>query len=406
MGMTWKRGIIAAAAGLALVGVIAWMVSPRPVPVETAQVQTGTLRETIDEEGKTRVRDRYTVSAPLAGTVARITLKPGDSVAVGALVTSIKPNLPTLLDARTERELAERVGAAEAKLQAAIAAVAKAEAARAQAEIDLKRAETLAARGTIAKAQLEKAQLEAQLRLREVDLAQAERRAAEHDVAVAKAALQRYRKGTEPGAARDAEDLDAFEVRSPISGRILKVHQESAATVALGAPLVDVADTGQLEIVAEILTVDAVRIPAAAATRITGWGGAETLLARVRHVEPAAFTKVSALGVEEQRVRVIIDLLSPPRQWSSLGDGFRVDVAIETYVREGAIKAPLGALFRDGAGWAVYAVVDGRARRRRVEVGRRSASETEILAGLAAGERVILYPTDRVGEGVKVSFAQ
>jgi len=400
--MTWKGGLIAAAAGLALVGFVAWMAAPRAVPVETAAVQTGTLRETVAEEAKTRVRDRYTVSAPLAGTVARIVLKPGDRVAADALVTSVKPNLPTLLDARTERELGERLGAAEAKLQAAAASVAKADAAREQSETDMKRAETLAARGTIAKARLEQAQLETQLRRREVDLAQAERRAAEHDVAVAKAALLRYRKGADPGAARDAEDLDAFEIRSPIAGRILKVHQESAATVALGAPLVDVADTGQLEIVAEILTVDAVRIPAAAAVEITGWGGAEALIGRVRLVEPAAFTKISALGVEEQRVRVIIDLLSPPQHWASLGDGFRVDVAVETYVREGAVKAPLGALFRDGDGWAAYAVVDGRARHRRVEVGRRSASEAEILKGLAAGERVVLYPTDRVGDGTRV----
>jgi HlyD family secretion protein len=401
--MTWKGGVAWAAAGLALAAFVAWIAAPRPVPVETGLVQAGTLRETVEEEAKTRVRDRYTVSAPLAGTVARIALKTGDRVAMGALVTSIKPNLPTLLDARTERELSERVGAAEAKLQAAAASVAKAEAARAQSETDLQRAETLAERGTIPKARLEQAQLETQLRRREVDLAQAERRAAEYDVAVAKAALQRYRKGTEPGAARDAEDIDAFEVRSPIAGSILKVHQESAATVPLGAPLVDVADTRQLEIVAEILTVDAVRIPAAAPVQIAGWGGAGSLLGRVRLVEPAGFTKVSALGVEEQRVRVIIDLLSPPEQWASLGDGFRVDVAVETYVREGAVKAPLGALFRDGAGWATYVVVDGRARHRRIEVGRRSASEAEILNGLTAGERVVLYPTDRVGDGTRVS---
>jgi len=401
--MNWKTGIVVAAGGVALIALVTWLAAPRPVPVETALVQRGTLLETVEDEGKTRVRDRYTVSAPLAGTVARIVLRPGDQVAAGALLTSVKPNLPTLLDARTERELGERLGAAEAKVRAAAASVAKAEAAREQSEADLKRAETLAARGTIAKARLEQAQLEAQLRRREVDLAQAERHAAEHDVAVAKAALQRYRKGTDSSAARDAEDLDAFEVRSPIAGRILKVHQESAATVPLGAPLLDVADTGELEIIADILTVDAVRIPGAAAVRITGWGGADALLGRVRRVEPAAFTKVSALGVDEQRVRVIIDLLSPPQQRASLGDGFRVDVAVETYVREDAIKVPLGALFRDGADWAAYVVVDGRARHRRVELGRRSGSEAEILKGLAAGERVVLYPTDRVGDGARVA---
>ncbi|MCW5772380.1 MAG: HlyD family efflux transporter periplasmic adaptor subunit [Rhodospirillaceae bacterium] len=401
--MAWKRALIPAAVALALGGIVWWVATPRPVPVETAAVVTGTLRETVEEEGKTRVRERYTISAPLAGTIARISLKQGDALDAGALVTSVKPNLPALHDARTLRELTERLGAAEAKVQAAIAGVAKAQAASAQAPIDLERAEALAARGNLAKAKLEQARLEALLRRREIDLAEAEKRAAEHDVEVAKAALQRYRRTAEGSPADSAEDVDAFDIRSPIAGRVLKVHQESAATVALGAPLIDVADTRQLEIVAEILTVDAVRIPAGAPVRITGWGGAKTLLGRVRLVEPAAFTKVSALGVEEQRVRVVIDFLSPPEEWASLGDAYRVDASVETYMREGAVLAPLGALFRDGANWSVFVVVDGRARHRRVEIGRRSGRETEILKGLVPGERVILYPTDRVGDGVAVS---
>ncbi len=402
--MSWKRSSAIALAGLASIGLAYWLAMPRPITAEIAVVSAGTLRETVDDEGKTRVRERYVVSAPLAGITERIVLKPGDLIQSGQLIVAIRPNLPALYDARTERELTGRLGAAEAKLQAANASFARALAARDQAEIDLRRAQTLFERGTIAAARREQAELEARLRQRELDLAKAEQHAAEHDVGVAKAALERLRRAPPSDSASEADAV--FEIRAPISGRVIKVNQESAAAVTLGAPLIELADTSDLEIIADLLTQDAVRVRPGAAVRVTGWGSPAPLQGRVRRVEPGAFTKISSLGIEEQRVNVVIDILSAPDERPALGDGFRVEIAIETFVRDGAVKVPLGALFRLREDWTVLAVTDGRAVSRRIVIGRRGTAEAEVLDGLKPGDQVIVYPSDRVSAGVRVRAAQ
>lgn len=398
-----NRGrLIFAVIAAIIAAAIVWALVPRPVAVETVSVARGSLTETIEEDGKTRVRERYLVAAPLAGTMERIALKAGDEVEAGSLITNIVPNPPALLDVRTESELNERLGAAEADLAAAQAGLARATAGRDQASIDLERARTLVEKGVASKTRLEQAELEMKLRVRELEAAQSQAHAAEHGVEVAKAALLRVHQP--PSAAAD-EKAAAFEIRSPVKGRILRLIQESEGAVSVGTPLVEIGDVSDLEIVADLLTSDAVRVPAKAPVAITGWGGEMPLKGRVRLVEPGGFMKISALGVEEQRVNVVIDIFSDRNEWRSIGDGFRVDAAIEVATADNVLKVPEGAVFREGGGWAVFVVSDGRAAKRSIKVGRRGSGWVEIEEGLAVGDRVILYPGDRVSDGARVEPA-
>lgn len=390
----WIGGVIALA-----VAALAWAFAPRPLPVEAAEVRRAAFEQTIDEDGKTRVRERYMISAPLAGRLARIRLEPGDQVAAGKPVAQLTPTAPALLDARTVRELQERIGAADAALKQARAEVARAEAAAAQAQADLARNRRLEREGFVSPAVREQLELAARVQARALEAAMAGEKAAEHNLAQARAALLRAREWPD-GGARAA----ALSVSSPIDGRVLRVLQQSEAVVAIGTPLVEVADPDDLEIVVDVLSTEAIRIAPGAPVRIEA--GALTLEGRVRRVEPAAFTKVSALGVEEQRVNVIIDFASPPAQWRRLGDGYRVDVRIVVLARPDAVVAPVAALFRSDGGWAAFVVEDGRARLRPVKLGGRSALDAWIEQGLAPGERVIVYPSDSVADGKRVAVVR
>lgn len=377
----------------------AWAFAPRPLPVEVAEVRRAAFEQTIDEDGKTRVRERYVISAPLAGRLARIRLEPGDPVSAGKPVAQLTPTAPALLDARTVRELAERVGAAEAVLKQARAEVARAEAAAAQTQADLARNRELEREGFVSPAAREQLELALRVQTRAVEATVAAAQAAEHNLAQARAALLRARDLPD-GAARAA----ALAVIAPIDGRVLRVLQESEAVVAIGTPLLEVADPDDLEIVVDVLSTDAIRIAPGAPVRIDAGGLA--LEGRVRRVEPAAFTKVSALGVEEQRVNVIVDFVSPAAHWRRLGDGYRVDVRIVVLARSDAVVAPVSALFRSDGGWAAFVVDDGRARLRRVALGGRSALDAWVEEGLAPGERVIVYPSDSVAGGKRVAIVR
>ncbi len=389
---------IGSASALALAA-FAWAFAPRPLPVEVAEVRRAAFEQTIDEDGRTRVRERYVISAPLAGRLARIRLEPGDPVSAGKPVAQLTPTAPALLDARTVRELQERVGAAEAVLKQARAEVARAEAAAAQAQADLARNRALEREGFVSPAAREQLELALRVQTRAVEAAVAAAQAAEHNLAQARAALLRARE-LPNGIARAA----ALPVISPIDGRVLRVLQESEAVVAIGTPLLEVADPDDLEIVVDVLSTDAIRIVPGAPVRIDA--GALALEGRVRRVEPAAFTKVSALGVEEQRVNVIIDFVTPPAHWRQLGDGYRVDVRIVVLARADAVVAPVAALFRSDGGWAAFVVDAGRARLRRVALGGRSALDARIEEGLAPGERVIVYPSDSVADGKRVAIVR
>ncbi len=392
--MTTRNKILLALALLALAALVAWALQPQPVAVETAAVTRGAFELTVAEDGKTRVRDRYVIAAPLAGRVARIRLEPGDTVRLGQVVAQLTPTAPAFLDARSAREVQERVGAAQAQLARARAETLKVLAQRDQARADLERQAKLAAGGFVSPTAREQAALALRTAERSVEAARFAEEAAGHDLAQARAALARYKSG-DPTA--------KWEVTSPVNGSVLKVVQKSESPVALGAPLLEVADARSLEAVVDVLSQDAVAIRPGMAARVELGQGVAPLRALVRLVEPAAFTKVSALGVEEQRVNVVLDFPGPLDSVWTIGDGFRVEAQIVTLRIEDAVKAPVGALFRDGAGWAVFVAEGEHAARRAVTVAHRNGLEAMVEAGLKPGERVIVYPSDALRDGALIA---
>ncbi len=384
----------AAAAVLALGGLLAWALAPRPVAVETALVTRGPFETTVDEDGRTRLAERYVVSAPLAGRLTRITLREGDAVEAGAVVATLLPVLAPMQDERTLEEQRLRVQTAQAIVQRTATRIERARVALQQVQSDLRRSEQLARDGFIAPTKLETDRLAVQAAQREVESAIGDRRVADQELQVARAALS----SVQGSGGR------AFTVRSPVAGRVLRVREASESTVALGTPLLEVGDTAQLEVVAELLTTDALQAAPGSAVRIERWGGPGTLEGRVRQVEPAAFTKVSALGVEEQRVNVLIDISSPHATWAALGDGFRVAVRIVTRTVADAVQVPTSAVFPlpEGGGHGVFLVDGGRARQVPVTLGARSGNAAWIREGLQSGQTVIVYPPATVGDGVRV----
>ena len=305
---TW---IIGGAALAAIIALLAWAFAPRPLQVELATVDIGRFEVTIDEDGKTRVRDRYVVSAPLAGRLSRIALREGDAVTPDAVLATLAPTLAPMLDARTSAELAVRVETADAMVERAQTRIERAKVAMEQARTVLKRDEKLAADRFISANQLDTDRLAVRAAQKELDSATQDRHVAGHELDQARAAL---------AAVRNDDDA-TFAVRAPVAGRVLRVLQTSAGTVALGTPLLEIGDTGQMEIVAELLTTDALQATPGTPVRIERWGGGTPLAGTVRRVEPAGFTKISALGVEEQRVNVLIDIDSPLPEWQAAGDG-------------------------------------------------------------------------------------
>lgn len=393
--MTFK-GWTAIAVGMGgAIAALVWAFTPRPFPVETVEVQRGRFEQAIEDDGKTRVRDRYVVSAPLAGRLERVALKAGDRVSGGQVVAVLSPAAPPLLDARTESELRARIGAAAADVARAATAVERARANLVKSRADLERSRKLASQGFVSAAQVERDELTVSVQTREVEAVQFERRAAEHQLQYARAALARSQRWQSGYGER-------LEIRSPVEGVVLRVMEESETTVALGTDLVELGDAARLEVVVDVLSADAVRIPPEALVRLRHQGDAHPLEGRVRRVEPSAFTKVSALGVEEQRVNVIIDIVSPPGEWQALGDGYRVDARIVVFSRDDAVTVPVGAIFRHGKGWAVFVVREGRARLQPVEAPRRSSTDALIENGVSPGDRVILYPAERVRDGTRV----
>jgi HlyD family secretion protein len=400
--MNKKTVALSVAAGLALAAALFWAFRPQPIEVETAAAAVARFEATIDEDAKTRVAERYVVSAPLAGRVVRIALREGDALEAGALVATLMPVLPPLLDTRSLREAQARIEGAQAQLQRAAVRIERARVGVEQARIELRRSEQLAQDGFVAPTKLDSDRLSLQAAAREQEMAVQERHMAEHDLEQARAALSALRQPA--GAAR------GFEVRSPVDGQVLRVVQKSEATVALGTPLAEIGNTDQLEVVAELLTTDALSARPGMPVRVERWGGSGTLEGRVRRVEPAAFTKVSALGVEEQRVNVIIDLTSPREQWRALGDGYRVSVRLLVLVAEQALQVPASAVFplpaSDNGTMGTFVVgADGRARLTPVTLKARNATSAWIAEGkdgLAAGTRVIVYPPSTVRDGVRV----
>ncbi|HEX4955995.1 MAG TPA: efflux RND transporter periplasmic adaptor subunit [Thermoanaerobaculia bacterium] len=369
----------------ALVVMVVLALRPEPVRVETAPVRRGPLAVSVDEEGETRIHHRYVISAPVAGTLKRIALHEGDEVAAGQVVAELDP-LP--LDARSRREAEARLAAARAARREAEAGIATAKAAHDEAARTLERLGRLAAEGVAAKDDLDRAETAARQGASELEAARFRAEAARYDVESARAALLEAAAG------------GVIPLRSPVAGRVLEVCEECERVVAAGASLVEVGDPAELEVVVDVLSSDAVSIPLGAPMQLSSGGlGATPLAGRVRRVEPSGFTKVSPLGVEEQRVNVIGDFVDPP---AGLGDRYRIEAKIVLWQAEDVLKVPAGALFRAGEGWAVFTIENGRARQRAVTLGHRNPDEAELLAGLREGEEVIVHPRDRVADGGRV----
>jgi HlyD family secretion protein len=369
------------------------------VPVEVGAVSRGPLALTVDEEGETRVRQRFVVAAPATGRLLRIELDEGDRVEQGAVVAHV---VPVPLDPRDRAAAEARLAGAEDGKRMAAERLALTGAALAQAERDLARAEQLRAAGARSDEELERARLARTRALREREAARFAEAAAEHEAEAARAVLIAARAGR--GDATSREDPCAtpgvcIEVRAPIAGHVLRVHEESERVLLGGSPLLELGDPDAIEIVVDVLSADAVKIQPGAELWVEDWGGDAPLRATVRRVEPSGFTKVSALGVEEQRVNVIGDFVDAP---DGLGDGYRIEARIVVWRAEDVLRAPSSALFRRGEGWAVFVVEGGRARRRDVVVGARGPFEAEVKDGLAAGEQVVLHPSDRLADGVRV----
>jgi HlyD family secretion protein len=382
--------------GSGILALIAWALWPQPVPVDMAAIKRGPLEVTVEDEGITRIHDVYTVSSPILGKMLRSPREVGDKVVADkTLVAEIEPVAPTFLDVRSQRVNEAAVHAAQAAVDLAEAKIKEANSQLEFAKSDLRRAEELAASKTISARTLEKAKLD-------VDSAEAA-------VASAKATLEVRRRELESAKARliqpgeaNGGERSAVQVRSPIDGVVLKIIAESEQVVQPGAPLIEIGNPADLEIAVDFLSRDAVRIKPGAPARIESWGGDKILNARVKRIEPTGFTKVSALGIEEQRVKVILDFTGPESEWRKLGHGYRVIARVVVWHHNDALQVPLGALFREGENWAVFVVADGRAQRRLVKIGQRNLHAARVLGGLKLGEQVVLHPSDRVHDRVRV----
>jgi HlyD family secretion protein len=406
----------------ALAGAIVFGLRPAPVEADLAKVVRGEIRETVDQDGRTRLRERYTVSAPLAGRLLRIELDPGDEVNAGeTLVASIEPRDPELLDARALLQAEANVKAAEARLERTTPLLDEAIANLEFAEADLDRVRRARqdSPGSVTLNELENKEMIRRTRAALVRAAEHAHEIAKFELAQAKAALLRSRPSVEASDAQanstrgEEEEGNGqtpapypqqdpqwhFNIMSPINGRVLRVFRESSGVVQAGDPLLEIGDPLDLEVEIDVLSRDAVKVKPGAPVLLEEWGGDRPLHGEVRLVEPSGFMKISTLGVEEQRVNVIVDLVDPPQTREALGDGFRVEARIVTAEAKDVLKVPTSALFRDGEDWAVFRVEDGVARQRTVKLGLQNGLEAEVLEGLAEGDQVVTHPGDNVVDG-------
>jgi HlyD family secretion protein len=374
-------------------GLLAVALWPKTADVDTAAVVRGPLVVTVDEEGMTRVRERFVVSTPVGGRVLRVELEPGDVVKRGQVVARVRAEAPPLLDERARAEGRAAVEGAKAALGRAQAEEQRARATLARLRSDLTRVRELAKSQVVAAQELEARESEAKAAEEAVNAAVFAVRAATFE-------LQRAQARLAPTAA-DAGGR-VVPVTAPVDGVVLRRLRESESIVPPGDPLLEIGDPARLEIVADLLSTDAVRVKPGARTIIEQWGGDREIAARVRRVEPAGFTKISALGVEEQRVNVVLDFVDPAAAAAALGDAYRVEVRVVTWEAPAVLKVPTGALFREREKWAVYVVEGGRATRRAIELGHQTGQEAEVLSGVSERDVVVMHPGDSIVDGAKV----
>jgi len=382
-----------------IVGGLVFSLLPKPIEVVFGQVQRGPMQVTVNEDGKTQAKNRYVLSAPLSGNMNRIRLEAGDHVEEGAAILRIVPATPPLLDTRSRANAQTQLAGAKAALQLAGAEIDRATAALDQAKSEAAKLVKLQAQGVASADEVELAQFIVRTRTEEFRAAQFSSKVRRQEEASARAAL-----GLLDKRGKGDEGLD---ISAPVSGEVLRVlRQDQQGVVVAGAPLIEVADLSAMKIVADILTADAVHIEAGAHTKIVRWGGGHELLGHVVRVEPSAFTRVSALGVEEQRVLVIIDLDSDRDEWTTLGDGYRVEVEISIWEADDVLWVPAGSVFRFEGEWAVYTVTDDTVSLSPIEVGHRNDMQVEVLSGVTEGATVVAHPSDRVVDGVEVTGQQ
>lgn len=387
------------AALLGVVGLLVFGFMPKPIPVTLGKVERQTLEVTVDEPGKTRVRAKYTVSAPVTGYLSRIALRTGDRVEKDAILAELTPAASQLLDDRTRAETRARVAVAEANLERARAASRRAAASVEFATDQEKRSAALHAQGGVSQQALDQAAYEVRAAREELSTLRVGEEVAASELNAAKVAHHSSKERN--GSGGDARTK--VTVTAPMSGQVLRVIHESEGVVPVGAPLIELGDTRALEVVVDVLTTEGVGITVGSPARIERWGGSGALNARVRSKEPSAFTTRSALGVEEQRVPVVLDLVDPEERWRALGDGYRVETRIRTALIEHAVVVPASAVFRENGRFTVFAARDGKATKQVLDTGARTPDWVEVKKGLSPGDLVILYPSDKVVEGVSVT---
>lgn len=373
-----RKIIIRVTMVLLIVAAIVYGFWPQAIPVQTATVERAPLQVIVEEEGETRVTERYIITSPLAASVRRIGLKAGDMVEQGQALAQLDPPQPAILDSRSHAGARARVESAEAMLE-------QAEAAANRAINERDRIERLAAGGSATQQAVDMAVADA-------NQAIAARNTAQAELAAARAALG---QGTASSSAGEI-------VRSPVSGRILTVHRQSEGHINPGEPIMEIGDTGNLEIRVDILSQDAVRVQPGTRVIIDQWGGDHELEAVVRRVEPQGFTVISALGVEEKRVLVVSDFVTPAEERESLGSGFRVLARFVIWEDEDVLQVPTGALFRTGNGWGVFTAENGTAVMKEVTLGHRAGLAAQVLSGLSEGEIVITHPDNAVADGARI----
>jgi HlyD family secretion protein len=379
---------------------LAYAFWPRPIGVDIAVIKTGPMDVAIEDDGVTRVRNVYVLSAPIAGKMLRIEARAGDVIeAQKTVIASIEPADPSFLDARAQQQLRFTVAAARSARDLAAANVRAREADLKLARQELDRVRPIVAKGFASRARLDAA--EAAVATLEATLAtvQAALRQREFEVKTAEAALI---VPSADGHSRGDRSSCCFALRAPITGQILRVLHESEGVVTSGQPIAEVGDPADLEIVVDLLSADAVKVAPGDPVRITRWGGEGVLNGRVRRIEPFGVTKISSLGIEEQRVNVIIDIADSREKWARLGHGYQIDASIIRWHSDDVILVPVGALFRSGNEWTVFRVADGRAQLKRLIVGHVNDEMAEVLDGLAAGDQVISHPGESVHAGAHV----
>lgn len=395
--MKLYRRLALAATALLIVAAILYAYIPGPVEVSVTIASRGAMDVSVEEEGRTRVRERYIVTAPVAAYAPRLELHVGDAVRAGQTLVILQPLPPGVLDVRSRAQAQARVAQARAALNAAQTNSDAIQAGADYAARELARAKSLRQTGAVSQAAMDQAESEARRSAATLASARSTIEVAKYDLASAEAALH-FSVGE-----RGSEKVP---VLSPVGGVVLAVPHEDEGVVASAQPLITVGDPHSLEVAVDVLSSDAVRIQPGTRVEFTRWGGAAPLQGRVRIVEPVAFTKVSSLGVEEQRVNVIVDLTSPERQWPALGDGYRLEARFVIWESKDALRAPTSALFRSGTGWAVLMVRDGRILEQPVKLGERGDLYAEVLGGLQAGDAVITYPDDSLKVGGRAAIIQ